>query len=95
MVKTFRQKYTEGREKIPCTFWFKLYESNKGNRRIEFASDNISTNRDQRILIETAGIFDLYQEKLLRWESGRYDPDIPTYNQIGEEDVVNALKGKI
>ena len=36
-----------------------------------------------------------YQIKIVRWSEGRYDPDIPKYSEISEEDVANKLKGNV
>jgi hypothetical protein len=37
----------------------------------------------------------MYHEKIRRWQDGRLDPEIPSYNDIHEEDLVNVLRGKI
>ena len=78
-------------DKKQQNFYFRLYESNKGNRKVDFGCTD-SAVRSLRFL---ANQIPLYHEKIVRWEMGRYDPDIPIYDQIPEEDTVNALKGNI
>lgn len=72
--------------------YFMLFESDRGNRRSE-----IKTNLrcDQAELEAYKLRADMYLEKIYRWEQGRPDPEIPTYNTVDEEDTVNALKGTI
>ena len=72
-------------------FYFKLYESDLGTRKVQLAS-TITNIRDYEYV---ANQFEIYHTKVLRWQSGRHDPDIPRYSEVGEEDMVNALKGKI
>lgn len=70
-----------------------LYESNKGDRRIEWTSsfnDMLQSTLDNFVMSST-----LYNERLVRWKAGRYDPGIPKFSQIGEEDTANALKGTV
>lgn len=75
-------------------FYFHLYESNKGNRKCvplcTVPADQMRTGIDY--LINQMSVF---LGQIHRWVSGRYDPNIPTYNQVPEEDLVNALRGKI
>lgn len=70
-----------------------LFESDKGNRRIKSLSSFSSL--EQKTLDDFVASQDIYQEKIMRWENGRYDPEIPRFSDIGEEDTVNALKGTI
>ena len=70
-----------------------LFESDKGNRRIKSSSSFPSL--EQRTIDDFVTSQDIYQEKIMRWENGRYDPEIPRFSEIGEEDTVNALKGSI
>lgn len=72
------------------TFYFRLFESNKGNRKVKFAC-TMSLNYIEYV----ANQVPIYHEKICRWESGRLDPDIPRWDQIPEEDTVNVLKGNI
>jgi hypothetical protein len=70
-----------------------LYESDKGNRK----SGIVCSFRDapkEKVDAFVKGK-ELYQKKIHRWLSGRYDPQIPTYNQLAEEDTANALRGKV
>jgi hypothetical protein len=75
------------------TVFVHFYESNKGNRKIDLGC-SLSDAEDQMLerYIKTT---QLYQVRLVRWLSGRLDPEIPTYNQIGEEDTANLLRGKV
>lgn len=70
-----------------------LFESEKGNRKIETAC-SFSEATQEKIDAFVRGSA-LYQKKLFRWMEGRYDPEIPRYSEIGEEDTVNALRGKV
>jgi len=69
------------------------FESDKGNRRAEYVLDGepYNINRKNNWLVTT----DLYQMQIYRWLNGRKDPEIPTYEQIGEDDTANFLKGKV
>lgn len=70
-----------------------LYESNFGNRRMEIGSTFSSILiGDIRRFVESDSI---YHSKILRWLEGRPDPEIPTFNTVGEDDLANALKGTI
>ena len=72
-------------------FYFKLYESDLGNRKVQLAT-TITDIRDYEYVAKQ---YEIYHTKVLRWRDGRHDPDIPRYSEVGEEDIVNALKGKI
>jgi hypothetical protein len=70
-----------------------LYESDKGNRKMESAcSFSEATQEKIDTFIKSK---EFYQTKIHRWLAGRYDPEIPRYSEIGEEDTVNALRGKV
>lgn len=91
LVKTisvdFKYERSDGR------VYYHLFESNKGGRKVEI---NCTLTLPSFIKIEEESRkFKLYQEKIYRWEKGRYDPDIPRYDQVPEEDTANALKGTI
>lgn len=73
--------------------YFHLFESDKGNRRVEYSST--LRHASQESLIYNLKRLDIYQGKIYRWEMGRHDPDIPRYDQIPEEETVNALRGKV
>lgn len=91
LVKTISRDVKHDR--VSGKLYFHLFESDKGNRKVE-----IKTTLELPSYInltDSAKRFDVYQEKIYRWEHGRYDPDIPRYNQIPEEETANALKGKI
>lgn len=78
--------------KIDGNVYYHLFESDKGNRRIDIQCSITLPYMD---LDEQARKLETYQVKIYRWEMGRLDPDIPSYNQIPEEETVNVLKGKI
>ena len=77
--------------------YYHLFESDRGRRKIDIEStmnivvDPYDGNKLQRM----AEKLPFYQEKIYRWKQGRRDPDIPTYDQVPEEDTVNILKGKV
>ena len=70
-----------------------LYESSKGNRRIETACSFVGISQEK--IDEYVKSTDTYQTKLIRWLSGRYDPEIPRYSETDVEDTANALRGKV
>jgi hypothetical protein len=73
--------------------YFHLYESRKGKRKINIATTlSLPTYMD---LEREAKRFNVYQERIYRWEMGRHDPGIPRYSQVPEEDTANALKGSV
>ena len=74
------------------TFYFYLFESDKHTRRVDFAC---SASQSKSDLSYWANGLPTYHTKILRWQHGRADPDIPRYDQIPEEDTVNMLKGWI
>ena len=76
------------------TYHIHLFESEKGKRKIECLCDGQPYDLKDPTntwLVKT----DLYQEKVYRWLKGRRDPDVPRYNELGEEDTANFLKGSI
>lgn len=76
-----------------CKIFIHLYESSKGNRKISSACSLSEVS--QYVVDKYVKSSDIYQTKIHRWVNGRYDPDIPRYSEIGQEDTANALKGKI
>ena len=89
MVKSFKQAHN----RCSYVYHIHLFESDKGNRKAEYTCNGNKYN----INIKDGWLktTDLYQTKIYRWLSGRKDPDIPGYDQIGEEDTANYLKGTI
>jgi len=80
-------------EKIPGQIYFHLFESNKGKRRMDV---QCTLSLPSYIKLEKEAMnSQLYQSTIYRWLNGRYDPEIPRYSDIPEEETVNALKGKI
>jgi hypothetical protein len=80
-------------EKLNGTIYIHFYESNKGNRRIEANCSFFEAT--QAVLDSYVKSSQTYQTRFIRWLSGRYDPEIPKYSDIAEEDTANALRGKI
>lgn len=73
--------------------FIQLFESNKGERKVDYAS---SFPRASHYEVERyAESSDLYQTRLVRWLSGRIDPEIPKFSDIADEDLSNTLKGSI
>lgn len=87
--------YAEGHphEKKDGVVYIHFYESDKGNRKIEMACSFSEVSQEK--INDFVKSSELYQQRITRWLNGRFDPEIPRYSQIGEEDTVNALKGKI
>ena len=80
-------------EKKDGKIFIQFFESNKGNRRIELACSFSEVGQEK--IDEYVRSSEIYQTRIVRWLAGRRDPEIPTYFQIGEEDVANALRGKV
>jgi hypothetical protein len=80
-------------EKKDGKIYVHLFESDKGNRKIESACSFPEVSQEK--IDDYVKSTDTYQTKLVRWLSGRYDPEIPKYSEIGEEDTVSALRGKV
>jgi hypothetical protein len=80
-------------EKKDGKVFIHYYESNKGNRKIECACSFTEVEQDK--VDQYVRGWPTYQERIVRWLNGRYDPEIPKYSEIGEEDTANALRGKV
>jgi len=93
LVKTIVDDVSRNSGKEKGKFYYHLFESSRGNRRVEFAST--FSDLDKEALEKAGKHFDTYQDMIYRWEHGRVDPNIPRYDQIPEEETVNVLKGKI
>lgn len=74
-------------------YYIHCFESDRGNRKIECVLDGepYDIKKKDNWLVTT----ELYQMQIYRWLHGRRDPDIPTYEQTGEDDTANFLKGKV
>jgi len=70
-----------------------LFESDKGNRKIEATCSFVGVPQSK--IDDYVRSRDRYQTHIYRWLNGRYDPEIPRYSEIGEEDTANALRGKV
>lgn len=88
LVKSYDLTLKKSTDKV----WFHLFESNKSNRKATIEYNRFKYDDE---LEELAKNTDLYQETIYRWLKGRINPDIPTYNQVPEEEVIVKLKGKI
>jgi len=90
LVKTIKIGIIHNTSKKEGKLYYHLFESNLGNRRTRFACTFPEV--DAEIMGKK---FEDYHEKVYRWEMGRVDPEIPTYNQVPEEEISNILKGKV
>lgn len=88
MVHTVVQPIRNGNE--TGTLYYHLFESNKKNRRMEVKCTLWSVINLEDNAMRTT----VYQETIYRWLKGRNDPEIPRYEDIPGEDVVNALRGR-
>lgn len=85
-------KITWGKEKDGIVS-VHLFESDKGNRKIECICSFPDVPQDT--IDNYVKSTEYYHKTLYRWLAGRYNPEIPRYSQIGEEDTANALRGKV
>ncbi len=96
LVKTFHNNVIHidrDKKETNQIVYYHLFESDEGKRKVKY---DISYFYSSPVPLKTmAQRYKIYQEKIYRWEEGRLDPDIPTYDQIPEEDTANVLKGKI
>ena len=89
LVKTIKVSHTHA----TYVYHIQLFESPSGARRAEFFCDGDEYDINRKgAWLKTQ---DVYQMQIYRWLQGRYDPDIPKFADIAEEDLVHALKGKI
>jgi|AntAceMinimDraft_5_1070358.scaffolds.fasta_scaffold215294_2 hypothetical protein len=97
LVKTFTEglQSTNTRTGRATTgkIYFHLYESLKGNRRVEM-TDTLNLGTKESV-VQYGESTDTYNDIIVRWLSGRRDPNIPTYAQIPEQDTADALRGQI
>lgn len=68
-------------------------ESDRNNRKVKGSCT--FPDIDSKSIDDFVKVHEIYQERLVRWLAGRYDPEIPRFSEVGEEDTVNALKGTI
>lgn len=80
-------------EKKDGKIYIHYYESDKGNRKIETACSFVDAKPEK--IDEFIRSTETYQTKIKRWLDGRYDPEIPRYSEIGDDDTANALRGKV
>ena len=75
---------------------YHLYESDKGGRKYEMATTFHEHGDHFNDTVEKyAKTTYVYQKRIFRWLKGRHDPSIPKYDELGEEDLANELKGDI
>jgi hypothetical protein len=67
-----------------------LFESDRGNRRVEAASTITVPDLDNQIKKLA-----IYQSIVFPWLHGRVNPEIPRYSEIPEEETVAMLRGKV
>jgi len=70
--------------------YYRLYESNKGKRKMEYQSNLKIGN-----IHDLAFRLDAYLDTIYPWLEGGYNPDIPKYDEIPEMNTAAALKGKL
>lgn len=69
-------------------FYYHLYESNKGERRVEYGVTwEMSPERIRAMAVR----WDDYHEVVVPWLGGRYVPGIPSFNDIDALDVQAKL----
>ena len=81
------------REKEEGILFYRLFESNKGNRKVEFGITFSDLNEDKDELAKHAKSMDTYQRTVVRWLAGRNDPKIQRYSQVPEEEMMDKLRG--
>ena len=67
-------------------------ESARGERSVSIISTGAGSVSDHCISAVQRSEF--YQTRIVRWLSGRRDTEIPTYSEISQCDLANALKGE-
>lgn len=68
-----------------------LYETENNKRKTEYTST--IKRLKYRKLDEMTKEHEYYHEVIYKWLAGRYDPDIPRYEDIPLNDIVGVLKG--
>ena len=67
-----------------------FYETQSGGKRLSLSSINFTIQeKTARELLET---FEEYHDIIVPWMAGRYTPDIPTYEDIDQIDLMEKLK---
>jgi hypothetical protein len=75
LVKVIEEHIQEDIDTSPITIQFRLYESNKGNRRVRF-SCGIMKNEEMGNLVKHGFV---YGSQVQPWLSGKDSFDIPSY----------------
>lgn len=91
VVKTLSISASSG--KTQGKVYIHLHESNLNNRRMALSCtfSDVSAKTLENHVRST----EIYNEQVYRWLQGRYDPEIPRYSELPEEDTIAALKGKV
>lgn len=68
-------------------------ESARGKRSVSVVI-NTTVNSVHTRCVAATTLSEFYQTRIVRWLSGRRDTEIPTYSEISQCDLANALKGE-
>ena len=94
--------YTDGyglaepkKTKRGCVITYFLYEDQDGNRKFDIV-DSEKGDINIKTLKKTDYAYrcTLYRNTIRPWLSGRFDPEIPSYEQVPVDDFKAVLKGK-
>ena len=79
------------KEPVEGDIFYNLFESNKGNRRVKIGCTIVKLNKYG--MEQFAESTTMYHTQIYRWLAGRNDPEIPSYNEIDEEETADYLRG--
>lgn len=90
LVKTITMKCRVGEEHPNEKVYYHLFESDRGNRRVEIkGTANAVASSNWEIFKESN---DTYQETIYPWVNGRMNTDIPTYGDVPKQEMLDYLK---
>lgn len=69
-------------------------ESENGKRKLDFTC-SLEQSVKKKALRKSSMATEIYNNRLYAWLSGRKDPEISAYSQVGEDDIVNYLCRKV
>lgn len=83
------------KSKSGCVLTYFLYEDQDGNRKFDLLDSeegdiNVKTIKKDNYAYRCA----LYRNTIRPWLDGRYNADIPSYEQVPVDDFKSVLKGK-